>query len=117
MCEELFSETSFYHGVDTLGDLAVIQLSRLILDDPPPQVDSTISEGPDVYERSRIIIYRLQQKIEAHDKYIQFLNGVGLLERVACVSHRKNIISTRLLLREHGELLQAGVIIRKHHDQ
>lgn len=102
--------------MDTPGDLATVVLSHLILNDPPPSVDPDLSEGPG--QKSIIILYRLQQKIDAHTKYIQFLCEVGLIDRVTCV-HRQhaNILPTGVMLCEHGELLQAALTLRKIQDK
>ena len=118
MCDEHFSVASFTEGLNTLGDAAVFHLSQRILDDPPPQVDPSLSDGQgDSQGKRSIIIYHLQQKMEAHNKYVQFLNDVGLLDRLTCMTHRGKQIPTRKLLCEHGELLQAAVTLRKQHNK
>ena len=114
LCEEHFPRVSFHQGLNTSGDLAVSHLSRLILDDPPPQVDPSFSDAVQG-QKSMIIIYHLQQKMEAHNKYIQFLLDVGLLERLTCVTHGGNVMPTKKLLCEHGEQLQAATTLRKMH--
>ena len=121
MCDQHFPVSSFSHGVDTPGDLAIVQLSKLILDDPPPQVDPSMNEGLGLADsqepKSMIVIYRLEQKTEAHNRYVQFLINVGLMDKMSCVRHCKRILPTQLLLREHGELLQAAITLRKMHNQ
>lgn len=93
-------------------------LSQLILDDPPPQVDPSFAEGLlDVQGgKSTIILYHLQQKMEAHNKYVQFLSEVGLLERLTCVTHSGDVVPTCKVLCEHGELLEAAKTLRKMHN-
>lgn len=119
LCDRHFSVSSFSHGVDTLGDIAVSHLSQRILDDPPPQVDPSFYEGQNDTQGqiSIIIIHHLQQKMDAHNKYMQFLADVGLMDRVTCRTHHGNVIPTQNLLCEHGELLQAAISLRKLHNQ
>lgn len=118
LCDEHFSSTAFHKGLNTPGDCAVSQLSQRILDDPPPQVEPSFGEGQldTQVHKSTIIIYHLQQKMEAHNKYIQFLADVGLLGRLTCVTHHGEVVSTNRLLCEHGELLEAAKTLRKIHD-
>lgn len=119
VCAEHFPRSSFHQGLNTSGDCAVSHLSQLILDDPPPQVDPAgFSEGQaDTQgQKSMIIIYHLQQKMDAHHKYVQFLLDVGLLERLTCVTRRGEVVPTSKLLCEHGELLQAAATLRKMHN-
>ena len=121
VCEEKFPmATSTRGGVNTLGDMATVHLSQLILDDPPPQVDPSDSSSGG--QASMIIVYRLQQKIEAHGKYVRFLEEVGLLERLTYVRHGgaatvARVTPTRQVLQEHAELIQAALSLRKVHDQ
>ena len=115
LCEEHFPSASFHAGLNTCGDCAVIHLSELILDDPPPQVDSSFSDaqGDAQGKKSLIIIYHIQQKIEAHNKYIQFLVDVSLLSRLTCVSHHGDVVPTTKVLCEHGEILEAARTLKK----
>ena len=116
LCDGHFSVASFAYGVNTVGDTAVFHLSQRILDDPPPPVESggeELTQG----RGSIIIIHHLQQKMEAHNKYVQFLLDVGLLDRLTCLTHRGQQLPTRKLLCEHGELLQAAVTLRKQHNK
>ena len=64
-----------------------------------------------------IVIYHLQQKMDAHTRYIEFLGAVGLLGRVSCVTHHGCPIPTNKLLCQHGELLQAAITLRKIHNR
>ena len=116
MCDQHFPVASFTHGVNTLGDAAIFYLSQRILDDPPPEVDSLLSDQQGG-KKSIVIIYHLQQKMEAHNKYIQFLLDVGLLDRITCTVHHGKQIPTRMLLCEHGELLQAAITLRKQQNK
>ncbi len=111
--------------MNTLGDMAAVHYSQLILDDPPPPVDpsdpSFRGPGGPAGQGSMILIHRLQQKIEAHAKYLKFLEEVGLMERLTCVRHDTLVTPTRTtptwqVLQEHSELLQAALNIRKVHD-
>lgn len=120
VCDEHFPSSAFSHDMNTLGDSAAAHLSQRILDDPPPQVDPSFYEaGADTQNQiSVIIIHHLQQKIEAHKKYVHFLVDVGLLDRLTCVTYHGHAIPTsRLLLNEHAELLQAAITLRKQHCQ
>ena len=113
LCEDHFPAVSFQQGLNTSGDCAVSRLSQLILDDPPPPLDST---EPHTH-KSVITPYHLQQKVEAHNKYIQFLVDIGLFNRLTYVSRDDEVIPTIKLLCEHGELLQAAITLRKLHNR
>lgn len=107
---------SFACGYDTPGDKAAIRLSQLIIDDPPPDViGHSVNDGQE--HKSMIIIYRLQQKIEAHSKYVRFLVDVELLDRLSHVTHKSVIVPTSFVLCQHGEILQAAFTLRKLHDR
>jgi hypothetical protein len=112
LCDEHFPESSFHSGFNTRADCAVSHLSQLILDDPPPQVDPD-GQAEVQGHKSIIIIYHLQQKMEAHIKYVQFLADVGLLSRLTCVSHHGNVAPTSKVLCEHGEMLEAAKTLKK----
>lgn len=112
LCDEHFSIMSFARGLNTLGDAAVFNLSQRILDDPPSD-----EQGDPQRKRSIIIIYRLQQKMEAHNKYVQFLKDVGLLDRLTCLTHREKQLPICKLLCEHGELLHSALTLRKLHNK
>ena len=42
---------------------------------------------------SIIILYQLQDKLEAHNRYIQFLTDVGLLDKVFVTGHWVECVS------------------------
>ena len=121
ICEEHFPPVSFASRLDTLGDLAVVRLSNLILDDPPLTSDSNWSEGGDPSStpggKSLILIYRLEQKLLAHNRYIHFLTDSSLIERLTCVTMRGQILQTRKVLCEHAEKIQAAISVRRTQNQ
>jgi len=103
--------------------MAVVHYSQLILDDPPSPVElSDPSSGGSGGQGSMIVLYRLQQKIEAHSKFLHFLEEVGMMERLGCVRHGNvttptRVTPTRQVVQEHAELLHAALSLRKSHDQ
>ena len=120
ICDHHFPPEAFYSCLDTLGDLTVVQLSEMVLDDPPPTSDprwTDTLEGGGASSASLILIYRLEQKYQAHSRYVQFVTDVGLLDRLTCVRVRGCAMSTRLLLCEHAEKVQAAITLRKLHNE
>ena len=120
ICDHHFPSEAFYSCLDTVGDLAVAQLSEMVLDDPPPTSDprwSDTLEGGGASSASLILIYRLEQKFQAHSRYVQFVTDVGLLDRLTCVRMRGRSMPTCLLLCEHAEKVQAAITLRKQHNQ
>ena len=119
ICDHHFPPEAFYSCLDTLGDLAIVQLSEMVLDDPPPTSDPQWNESLDMSGSGAplILIYRLEQKFQAHSRYVQFLTDVGLLDRLTCVRVCGRAMPTRLLLCEHAEKIQAAVTLRKLHSQ
>lgn len=120
ICNVNFSAAAFSSSLDTLCDLSVMQLSEMVLDDPPPTSDPRWNDGGEgggASNSSLILIYRIEQKLQAHLRYVQFLSDVGLLERLTCVSVRGRPILTRLLLCEHAEKIQSAITLRKLHSQ
>ena len=111
-CEQHFPPQSFATRLDTQGDLAVICLSHMVLDDPPPSVDPDSPGGGG----SLILIYRLEEKFQAHARYVQFLIDVGMMDRLTCVRVRGHPMSTRLVLCEHAEKIQAAITLRRMHN-
>ena len=119
ICERHFPPEAFYSGLDTIGDLSIVQLSEMVLDDPPPTSDPHWTDTMDggTSGASLILIYRLEQKFQAHSRYVQFVIDVGLLDRLTCVHVRGRLMPTRLLLCEHAEKVQAAITLRKLHNQ
>ncbi len=69
LCDEHFPPALFSSALDTLGDVGVIGLSALIMDDKPVNSDPGWSEGADAPGgKSLILIYRLEQKLLAHNR-------------------------------------------------
>ncbi len=69
MCEEHFPPALFSLALDTPGDVGVVGLSTLIMDDKPVNSDPGWSEGADPPGgKSLILIYRLEQKLLAHNR-------------------------------------------------
>ena len=118
ICEHHFPSEAFFSCLDTVGDLAVVQLSEMVLDDPPPTSDPRWNDSLDggASNASLILIYRLEQKFQAHTRYVQFITDVGLLDRLTCVRVRGHVMLTRLLLCEHAEKIQAAITLRKLHN-
>lgn len=113
-------EDAFQSGV--VGDLSVVQLSEMVLDDPPvtsdPRwADTLDGSGVTSGGKSLILIYRLEQKFQAHSRYVQFVSDVGLLDRLTSIRVRGRPMLTRLLLCEHAEKIQAAITLRKLHNQ
>ena len=119
ICNHHFPPEAFYSCLDTIGDLAIIQLSEMVLDDPPPTSDPQWNESLDVSGSSAplILIYRLEQKFQAHSRYVQFLTDIGLLDRLTCIRVRGRSMPTCMLLCEHAEKIQAAITLRKLHNQ
>ena len=119
ICDQHFPSEAFFSCLDTMGDLAIVQLSEMVLDDPPPTSDPQWNESLDVSGSGAplILIYRLEQKFQAHSRYVQFLIDVGLLDRLTCVRVRGLSMPTRLLLCEHAEKIQAAITLKKLHNQ
>ena len=119
ICDHHFPPETFYSCLDTIGDLAVVQLSEMVLDDPPPTSDPRWNETFDggASSASLILIYRLEQKFQAHSRYIQFVTDVGLLDRLTRIHVRGRPMPTCLLLCEHAEKIQAAITLRKLHNQ
>ena len=119
ICDHHFPPEAFYSSLNTLGDLAIVQLSEMVLDDPPPTSDPQWNESLDVSGSGAplILIYRLEQKFQAHSRYVQFLTDVGLLDQLTCVRVRGRAMPTSMLLCEHAEKIQAAITLRKLHNQ
>lgn len=121
ICEEHFPLVSFTSGLDTLGDLAVVRLSNLILDDPPPTSDPSWNDGVDPSStpggKSLILIYRLEQKLLAHNRYYQFLEESGLIVRLTRLTVSGRVLDTMSILCEHAEKIQAAMSVRRIHNQ
>lgn len=119
ICDHHFPPEAFYSCLDTLGDLAIVQLSEMVLDDPPPTSDPQWNDSLDVSGSGAplILIYRLEQKFQAHSRYVQFLMDIGVFDRLTCVRVRGRSMPTRLLLCEHAEKIQAAITLRKLHNQ
>ena len=81
--EQHFPLESFSAGADTPADMAVVALSLLVLDDPPSPEPSEGGGGGGGGGRAIIMLYRLEEKLAAHLRYVEFLCDTALLDRVS----------------------------------
>uniref|UniRef100_A0A8D3BKD8 Nuclear pore complex protein Nup133 n=1 Tax=Scophthalmus maximus TaxID=52904 RepID=A0A8D3BKD8_SCOMX len=98
-------------------DGVVIQIDLDLVDDYPASDPRLLAEDCCVGFplTSLIILHQLEDKMKAHGCFMDFLLQVGLLERLGQVTVRSAPMSTRLLLCEHAEKLQAAMVLKNHH--
>ncbi|KAF0036869.1 hypothetical protein F2P81_009743 [Scophthalmus maximus] len=100
-------------------DGVVIQIDLDLVDDYPASdprwAESVPDESVGFPLTSLIILHQLEDKMKAHGCFMDFLLQVGLLERLGQVTVRSAPMSTRLLLCEHAEKLQAAMVLKNHH--
>ncbi|XP_051939725.1 nuclear pore complex protein Nup133 isoform X2 [Hippocampus zosterae] len=100
-------------------DAMVAQIDLDLLDDYPASdprwAESVPDESAGFPLTSLIILHQLEDKMKAHSCFMDFLLQVGLLERLGRVWVRSSPMSTRLLLCEHAEKLQAAVALKNQH--
>lgn len=119
-CEAHFPPESFSSRLDTPLDCTVARLSEMVLNELPtsdPRWSDGGSRDSAGGSSSLIIIYQLEDKLQAHHKYLQFVTDVGLLDKLTGVSVRGYPVLTRWLLCEHAEKLTAAITLRKMHSQ
>lgn len=107
-----FSST---HSTDTLADLSILELSRVIINDKPsndPRWLEQIEEDP---SGSLIIQNQLQHKLLAHETFINFVLNTTLMSRLGLVSVGSQTLPTAIALLSHQEKLIACLSIRKLH--
>ncbi|XP_063058946.1 nuclear pore complex protein Nup133 [Engraulis encrasicolus] len=116
--DELFpSELDGGEGAEL--DEVVAQISCDLVDDFPASDPRWAESVPD--ERagfpltSLILLHQLEDKMKAHGCLIDFLNQMGLLERLSSTDVRGSPMATRLLLCEHAEKLTSAMVLKNHH--
>ncbi|XP_064177586.1 nuclear pore complex protein Nup133 [Anguilla rostrata] len=104
---------------DTELDRAVTQIDLDLVDDYPASdprwAESVPDESGGFSLTSLILLHQLEDKMKAHCFFMDFLQQVGLLERLRVVTVRSVPMATRLLLCEHAEKLSAAIVLKNHH--
>ncbi|XP_013855856.1 nuclear pore complex protein Nup133, partial [Austrofundulus limnaeus] len=102
-------------------DSIVTQISLDLVDDYPASdprwAESVPEESAGFPLTSLIIFHQLEDKMKAHDCFMNFLLQVGLLDRLSQVTVRSSAMATRLLLCEHAEKLQAAMVLKNFHSK
>ncbi|XP_037107149.1 nuclear pore complex protein Nup133 isoform X2 [Syngnathus acus] len=102
-------------------DAMVIQMNLDLLDDYPASdprwAESVPDESAGFPLTSLIILHQLEDKMKAHNCFMDFLLRVGLLERLGRFRVRSSPMATRLLLCEHAEKLQAAMVLKNQHSK
>ncbi|XP_062404993.1 nuclear pore complex protein Nup133 [Sardina pilchardus] len=100
-------------------DEVVAQISCDLVDDYPASdprwAESVPDEGAGFPLTSLILLHQLEDKMKAHGCLLDFLNQMGLLERLGSTAVRSSPMATRLLLCEHAEKLTAAIVLKNHH--
>ncbi|KAL3875007.1 hypothetical protein ACJMK2_037949 [Sinanodonta woodiana] len=107
-------------GVSSEIDKLVTKLSLDLIDDYPAS-DPRWAESKrlDTVQSttSVIILQQLKDKRRAHEFIINFLKKVNLWDRLNVIPVRDGVMSTKWLLCEHVEKLEAAIILRELHNQ
>ncbi|XP_024858126.1 nuclear pore complex protein Nup133 isoform X2 [Kryptolebias marmoratus] len=102
-------------------DSIVTQINLDLVDDYPASdprwAESIPDESAGFPLTSLIILHQLEDKMKAHCCFMDFLLQVGLLDRLSQVTVRSSAMTTRLLLCEHAEKLQAAMVLKNHHSK
>lgn len=118
MVEELFPPTMDLQP-DVELDRAVSQISLDLIDDYPASdprwAESVPDEAAGFSHASLILLHQLEDKIKAHSFYMDFLNQIGLLQRLGISTVRDMPMATRMLLCEHAEKLSAAAVLKNYH--
>ncbi|KAJ8416065.1 hypothetical protein AAFF_G00380870 [Aldrovandia affinis] len=118
MADELFPPDTEVE-TDPELDAAVIQINLDLVNDYPASdprwAESVPEESAGFSLTSLILLHQLEDKMKAHCFFMDFLQQVGLLERLAIVTVRSAPMATRLLLCEHAEKLSAAIVLKHHH--
>lgn len=109
-----------FPGSDTsLLDSTVIQLSANLLDDCPatdPRWAESKQSGGTGAPMSLLIQNQLRDKTAAHQYFIDFLQQMGLWQRLSiCSVEDGRRAVTRVILGEHGERLAFAAALRTRH--
>uniref|UniRef100_A0A4W3HN15 Nucleoporin 133 n=1 Tax=Callorhinchus milii TaxID=7868 RepID=A0A4W3HN15_CALMI len=105
MLEDMFPEE---HDLEQDEDLnsAVAQISLDLINDYPACF---------AYNTSLLLLHQLEDKLKAYYCFMEFLQEVGLINRLGTVMVRGMPMATRLLLCEHAEKLSAAIVLKNHH--
>ncbi|XP_053568255.1 nuclear pore complex protein Nup133 [Bombina bombina] len=118
MVDGLFSPDSEY---DLELDQAVAQISVDLVDDYPASdprwAESVPEEAVGFSNNSLILLHQLEDKMKAHNFFLEFLHQVGLFSRLSTCETRGLTMATRLLLCEHAEKLSAAIVLKNHHSK
>ncbi|KAK3749505.1 hypothetical protein QZH41_013473 [Actinostola sp. cb2023] len=99
-------------------DAAVASLSEELIDDYPaadPRWAESIPAGGISASSSLIILHQLEDKLKAHEFFVNFLKGVTLWDKLKSVKVRKQPFPTWCLMCEHSEKLCAAIALCRLH--
>ncbi|XP_074781437.1 nuclear pore complex protein Nup133 isoform X3 [Athene noctua] len=120
MVVELFPSNTDLDS-DAELDRAVTQISVDLMDDYPASdprwAESVPEEAAGFSNTSLILLHQLEDKTKAHSFFIEFLQQVGVFERLGSFPVRGVQMATRLLLCEHAEKLAAAIVLKNHHSR
>ncbi|XP_036386531.1 nuclear pore complex protein Nup133 [Megalops cyprinoides] len=118
MTDELFPPDVDWE-TDAELDGVVTQIDLDLVDDYPASdprwAESVPDESAGFSLSSLILLHQLEDKMKAHCFFMDFLQQVGLLERLNAVPVRSALTPTRLLLCEHAEKLSAAIVLKNYH--
>lgn len=119
--DELFPDISVTAGNQTTDlDKLVLSLSRQVIDEIPtsdPRWAENVRSDSVTSTSSLIILQQLKDKQRVHDYIINFLKKLNLWDKLQTIRVGDHVTSTRLLLCQHAELLQAAVVLREMHSE
>ncbi|KAL5008238.1 hypothetical protein ScPMuIL_013819 [Solemya velum] len=101
-------------------DRLITALSKDLIDDYPasdPRWAEAGRQDSTSGSTSLIILQQLKDKQKAHDYIITFLKKLGLWDRLRTIKVQNGEMSTRLLLCEHAEKLEAAILLRELYGQ
>lgn len=117
VADELLPSENEGEGVGI--DEVVAQISLDVVDDYPTAdprwAESLPDEGAGFSLSSLILLHQLEDKLKAHGCLMDFLNQMGLLERLGSTIVRSSPMATRLLLCEHAEKLSSAIVLKNFH--
>lgn len=118
--EDLFSVVSTpSREPGSLLDRLVISLSQEMVDDYPasdPRWAESLPSGSMPTSASLILLHQLDDKLKAHQLFLNFLKTYGLWNRLTLSVVRDSTMATRLLLCEHAEKIEAAKALRNRHN-
>lgn len=118
---ELFPEETVAAGNQTTDiDRLVSSLSRELIDDYPasdPRWAENVKSDSGSSTSSLIILQQLKDKQRAHEYIINFLKKLSLWDKLRTIKVGEHVMSTRLLLCQHAEQLEAAIILREMHSE